>query len=228
MNQKELIRQPAAKTSFLKQAVIGLSDGLIITFAVSTGLAVVYRNPSVILTFAGIAGIFGALILGIGGYFAAKFRMESLAAKTIEEEEQLKNEETIKTIELFRKLDIGEDMQGMAVSEIKKDSNDWKAFLQKNQQPFEIPDKKTLPVTGVIIAFSFLAGTFISVLPYFFLPAKQAMSYSFFINLPLLWLIGFVKSSINGEPALAGGFRLLLLGAATGGAAYLIAGIFNH
>lgn len=228
MSQKEMIQQPVTKTGLLKQAVIGLSDGLIIAFAVATGVGVIYKNLSPILNFTGIAGIFGALIMGIGGYFAAKFRMESLAAKTAEEEEKLKNEETLKTILLFRKLDIGEDMQGQAVSEINKDSNEWKSFLEKNQQPFEVPDKKTLPVTGVIIALSFLAGTFISLIPYLFLPVYQARICSFCINLPLLWLIGFVKSSINGEPALAGGFRLLLLGAATVGAAYLIAGIFNN
>lgn len=227
MNQQEFNRQPVLKNSFLKQAVIGISDGLIICFAATTALSVIYADTTVIVKFAGLLSIICGIILGIGGYLAAKFRMESLATKTVAEEERLKREETDKTIALFQKLGIGEDMQEQAVTEIEKDSFEWKSFLEKNQQPFEIPDKKELPLTGLIIGIAFIIGAALALLPYLLMnDSKTALRYAILFSLPLLLITGFIKSKINGEPVLGGSIRLMLLGAAAAALAWLVAGIF--
>jgi VIT1/CCC1 family predicted Fe2+/Mn2+ transporter len=227
MNQKKIIKQPVLKSSFLKQAVIGLSDGLILAFAIATALSIHYDDNYTIAKVSGIISIMGAVIIGIGGYFSARFRMESLTAKTIEEEERWKKEEIEKTVTLFQRLGIAQDMQEQTATEIEKDSNDWKVFLEKNQQVFEIPDKKELPLTGIIIGLSFIAGAFVSLVAYYLLhDTKEAFKFSIFINLPLLFFTGLIKSKINGEPVIGGGIRLMLLGAAAVAGAYLVAGIF--
>lgn len=229
MNQQDLDRPPVVKTGFLKQAVIGISDGLIICFATTTALSVIYTDTSVIVKFAGLLSILCGIILGIGGYLAAKFRMESLAAKTVAEEERLKKEETDKTVALFQKLGIGEDMQEQAVTEIEKDSLEWKSFLEKNQQPFEIPDKKELPATGIIIGMAFIVGAALALLPYGLKnDSKAALQYAVVLIPALLLVTGFIKSRINGEPALGGSIRLMLLGTAAAALAWLVAGIFVH
>jgi vacuolar iron transporter family protein len=227
MNQQEFKGQPVLKNIFLKQAVIGISDGLIICFAATTALSVIYTDTTIIVKFAGILSIICGIILGIGGYLAAKFRMESLATKTVAEEERLKKEETDKTIALFQKLGIGEDMQEQAVTEIEKDSLEWKSFLEKNQQPFEIPDKKELSSTGIIIGITFIIGAALALLPYLLVSNnRSALQYTIISSLALLLIIGFIKSKINGEPVLGGGIRLMLLGAAAAALAWLVAGIF--
>lgn len=227
MNQQELKGQPVLKSSFIKQAAIGISDGLIICFAAATALSAIRADNPAIIKFAGLLSIICAVILGIGGYLAAKFRMESLAAKTAAEEERLKKEEADKTIALFQKIGIGEDMQEQAVTEIEKDSREWKAFLEKNQQPFEIPDKKELPLTGLIICIAFIAGAALALLPYLLVSNNRiALHYSIIFNLGLLLLIGFIKSNINGEPVLGGSIRLMLLGAAAAALAWVVAGVF--
>lgn len=227
MNQPAFKRQPVLKNSFLKQAVIGASDGLIICFAATTALSAIYTDTFLIVKFAGLLSIICGIIIGIGGYLAAKFRMESLAAKTVAEEERLKKEETDKTIALFQKLGIGEDMQEQAVTEIEKDSLEWKSFLEKNQQPFEIPDKKELPATGIIIGIAFIAGAAFALLPYCLINnISTALLYAVIFSLSSLFITGFTKSKINGEPAWGGAIRLVLLGAAAAALAWLVAGIF--
>ncbi|MBC7936443.1 MAG: VIT1/CCC1 transporter family protein [Rhizobacter sp.] len=227
MNRKDFKEQPVSKNNFLKQAVIGLSDGFIISFAVATALSVIYSDTYVIAKYTGFFSVLCAVILGIAGYLAAKFRMETLAVKTVQEEERLKNEETFKTVALFKKLGIGEDMQEQAATEIEKDSEEWRAFLKKNQQAFEIPDKKELPVTGLVIGLTFIIGAALALIAYFlWRNSREAMQLSICFNIPLLLSIGFIKSYINREPLLWGSFRLLLLGTTAAAAAWLVAGVF--
>ena len=218
---------PTGNNSFLKQAVIGLSDGIIIAFATATACSVLCHDSASVTKLAGILSLGISIIMGIGGYLSAKFRMETLAAKTLAEEEQQAKEETEKTIALFQHLGIGKEMQAQAATEIEKDSVEWKKFLQKNQQPFEIPDKKTLPATGLIIGITFLAGALVALLPYFIFPhPHRAFNISLWINVPVLLAVGYAKSKINGEPIVWGSIRLALLGAAAAAAAYLVAGLF--
>ncbi|RYY45793.1 MAG: hypothetical protein EOO06_15815 [Chitinophagaceae bacterium] len=228
MNEKQFSRNANPGTSIEKLAVIGLSDGLIIAFAVATALYALGKRSEQIIYFSSIAAVLTGIIIGIGGYLSAKFRMESLAAKTVEEEERLKREETEQTIALFKKLGIGDEMQEQAANEIEKDSAEWKRFLQQNEQSFEVPDKKELPWAGLMIGLSFLAGAVPPIAIYWIITeTNKAFQISLLLNAVLMLVVGCIKSNVNREAVLAGGFRLLLLGGAAAGAAYFVAGIFN-
>lgn len=227
MNTETTGQQTASKDNVLKQAVISISDGLIIVLAASTALYVIFENSGSIINYSFWIAIAGGIILGIGGYFSARSRMESLAARSNDEEERSKKEEAEKTIALFQKLDLGSNMQEQAIVEIEKDSEEWKSFLQKNKQDFEMPKKQEVPLTGLIIGISFIAGAMLGLIPYLLFPeVKEAFKVSLWINLPLLFITGLIKSKVNAEPLISGSVRLLLLGAAITAAAYLIARIF--
>lgn len=219
--------QPVNRNASWKLAVVGLSDGMILSLTLTTILFVVTNERNSILLIAGIAALAGALVIGTGGYFAAKFRMESLTLRSEEEQKRLNTAETQKTITLFKHLDLGSDMQEQAAHEIEKDSEEWKAFVQKNEQPFEVPDKKQLPVAAFIIGFSYLAGALFPLLSYAFVDeldiAFKAAVVSTLIVLPV---VGYIKSAVNGEPQLWGALRLLLLGVAAVTCGWMLALVF--
>ncbi|RYY69397.1 MAG: hypothetical protein EOO13_09635 [Chitinophagaceae bacterium] len=227
MSEKELKQPLPVKSGIGKQAVIGISDGLIVAFALATALYVLQYNSVQIVKMAGLVSIIIGMLVGIGGYLSAKFRMESLASKTVEEEQRLMQEETETTIRLFQKLGIDEAMQAQAATEIEKDSEEWKNFLLKNEQSFEIPNRKELPLTGIIIGLSSIFGGLVGVLTYFiWADINTAFKFSLLINLLLLFIVGVVKSKVNKEAVVTGGFRVMALGAAAAAGAYLVAGTF--
>lgn len=206
-------QQPVSNNSFWKQAVVGLSDGIIISLAFGTALFVVFNEKDIIIKITFIAAIAGALLISIAGYYAAKSRMEGLSIKSEEEERQIKELERLKTIALFKKLDLGNDMQEQAASEIEKESAEWRAYLQKNQQPLEIPDKNQLPFTAFIIGISYLVGAIIPLIPIFLIQnIASAFKWSVALSLFILPIVGYIKSRINGETLVWGSVRLLLLG----------------
>lgn len=208
--------------------VIGISDGLIIPFAIFTGLSVIVSDKEVIVLAGAVVIVAGAIILGLGGYFAAKGRLEGFAQKTAEEEEILKRDELDKTLLLFKQLDLGKDMQDQAAEVIENDSNEWKAYLKEHLADLEINDSSQLLKTAVIIGLSYAIGGLIPLLPYlYFKRIPDAFTWSCIITLLTLVVVGFVKSKVNKEPLLWGTFRLMLLGGVAAAAAFAVARIFT-
>ncbi len=213
--------------SVWKAIVIGLTDGIIISLALNTALSVVFKTRDVVVNTGLIAAIIGAIVISIGGYFAARYRMESLSLKSEEEEKKLHAEETARTISLFKKLNLGNDMQEQAAYEIEKGSAEWKAFLQQNQQSLEVPDKSKLPVTAIIIGLSYLVAALVPLVPFIIIDAiDKALTYSIIVSLIVLPITGYIKSRINGENALWGLARLLILGVSAVAAVWFVAKIF--
>ena len=208
--------------------VIGISDGLIIPFAIITGLSVI-AGDKVIIVQGGLAIIVvGAFVLGLGGYFAAKSRQENFAQKTAEQEALTKKDELDKTLHLFKQLDLGKDMQDQAAEVIENDSNEWKAYLKEHQVDLEINDTSKLPKTALIIGLSYAIGGMIPLLPYiYFTNTADAFVWSCSITLIALLIVGFIKSKVNKEPLLWGTFRLMLLGGVAAAVAFGVARIFT-
>ncbi len=208
--------------------VIGISDGLIIPFAIITGLSVIAADKLIIVQGGLAAIVVGAFVLALGGYFAAKSRQESFAQQTAEEEAAAKKDELDKTIHLFKQLDLDQDMQDQAAEVIENDSNEWKAYLKKHQVDLEINDTSKLPKTALIIGLSYAIGGMIPLLSYlYFTNTAEAFVWSCSITLLALVIVGFIKSKVNKEPLLWGTFRLMLLGGVAAAVAYAVASIFT-
>ncbi len=208
--------------------VIGISDGLIIPFAIITGLSVIAADKVIIVQGGLMVIVVGAFVLGLGGYLAAKSRQESFAQKTAEQEALTKKEELDKTLHLFKQLDLGKDMQDQAAEVIEKDSNEWKAYLKEHQAELEIHDISQLPKTALIIGLSYAIGGMIPLLPYlYFTNIADAFFWSCSITLLALVIVGFIKSKVNKEPLLWGTFRLMLLGGVAAAVAFAVARIFT-
>ncbi|RYF89396.1 MAG: hypothetical protein EOO03_06150 [Chitinophagaceae bacterium] len=209
--------------------LIGISDGLIIPFALSVGFNVLLATTTMVW-YAGLAVVLaGAIVMGFGSYLAAKDRQESFANKTEAEESALKKAELEKTLRLFRQLNLGQDMQNQAAEEIEKDSNEWKAYLQKHMGTAEVQETGTAGKTAIIIGLAFIAGGIIPLLPYAIVNAKQdALQCSAAITLLCLLTFGYAKSKANNEPVLWGTIRLVLMGAAASGLVYFVAKIFAN
>ena len=208
--------------------VIGISDGLIIPFAITTGLSVIAPNNELIVQAGIIAIVAGAIIMGLGGYFAAKGRHESFAIKTAGEEEKIKKEELERTVLLFKQLDLGKDMQDQAAEVIENDSNEWKAYLEEHLPELEISETAQLPKTAILIGLSYAFGGLIPLLPYLYLnDKKEALIYSCVTTVIALIVFGYIKSKVNKEPILWGTFRLMILGIIAAAAAYAVARIFT-
>ena len=85
-------------SEFVRDMVIGMSDGLTVPFALAAGLAGVANVPTSIIVTAGLAEIAaGSIAMGLGGFLAARSDAEHYVSEKLREEREV---ETVPEVEL--------------------------------------------------------------------------------------------------------------------------------
>src|SRR5678816_2179550 len=130
-------------SDFLRDVVIGMSDGLTVPFALAAGLTGAVANSSIIVI-AGIAEIVaGSIAMGLGGYLSGKTEQDHYSSEVkreYDEVEHLREVELFETKEFFKNIGLSEELQDKATEEIAKDKKQWVDFMMKYELGLENPD----------------------------------------------------------------------------------------
>ena len=115
-------------SDFITDAVIGMSDGLTVPFALAAGLSGAVSSNAIILT-AGVAEIVaGCIAMGLGGYLAGKTEQEhyqSELKREFEEVETVPEREMQEVMEIFADYGISQEGQTILANELAKDKTKW-------------------------------------------------------------------------------------------------------
>jgi vacuolar iron transporter family protein len=218
-------------SDFLRDVVIGMSDGLTVPFALAAGLSGAVDKSSIIVI-AGIAEIAaGSIAMGLGGYLSGKTEQDHYANEEKREHyevENLRERELEETKEFFANIGLSKALQEQATEEISKDKNRWVDFMMKYELGLDKPDPKRASKSALNIGLSYIVGGIIPLSPYFFIKdSTEALKYSVIATLFCLFIFGYFKSKMTGVNPLLGAIRVMLIGALAAGAAYGIAKLFE-
>ena len=224
--------QHLRSSDFLRDVVIGMSDGLTVPFALAAGLSGAVDNSSIIVI-AGIAEIAaGSIAMGLGGYLSGKTEQDHYKNEEKREHnevETLRHIEIEETKEFFANIGLSKEIQEQATEEISRDKNRWVEFMMKYELGLDKPDPKRATKSALNIGISYIVGGIIPLSPYFFITdAKGALQYSVVATLICLFIFGFFKSKLTGVNPLWGAIRVTLIGAVAAAAAFGIASLFDH
>ncbi|KAK3074440.1 Protein ccc1 [Teratosphaeriaceae sp. CCFEE 6253] len=115
----------------IRDATIGLSDGLTVPFALVTGLSAL--GSSSVVIYGGLAELIaGAISMGLGGYLGAKSEAEAYQAALAETRAIVENDhQTAASLvrDTFGKYDFPEDALASMVSSLRASSTDMVDFL---------------------------------------------------------------------------------------------------
>ena len=214
-------------SDFIKDIVIGMSDGLTVPFALAAGLSGAVDSSSLVIT-AGIAEIAaGSIAMGLGGYLAGRAEIDhydSEKRREYYEIEHLKEKEIAETEEIFLSMGLSETTVKSAVLELSKDSDKWVNFMMKYELDLETPDPKRARNSAFTIGFSYIVGGTIPLAPYFFTDTPQfGLIISAVVTLISLFVFGYFKSKLTGQPLFKGALKVMAIGAIAAAAAYGIA-----
>jgi VIT1/CCC1 family predicted Fe2+/Mn2+ transporter len=223
--------QHATSSNFIKDVVIGMSDGLTVPFALAAGLSGAVQHSGLIVI-AGLAEITaGSIAMGLGGYLAGKTEQDfynSELKREYEEVDALPDEEKREVKVFFQELGLSEDIQDKAVAEITKDKKKWVDFMMKYELNLEEPDPKRARNSALNIGGSYIVGGLVPLSPYFFIDTpSQALPVSVALTLICLFIFGFFKSKVTGVHPLVGALKVTLIGAAAAAAAFFVAKLFK-
>lgn len=217
-------------TEIIRDVVIGMSDGLTVPFALAAGLSGAVDNNAIIIT-AGVAEIIaGSIAMGLGGYLAAKTEYEHYQAEEIreyDEIEHLRDVEIKETKEIFSAYGLSDHSVNLVVDELVKDKNKWVEFMMRYELGLEKPDVKRAAKSAFNIGTSYIVGGLIPLIAYIITDTPQkGFSISTITTLLALFIFGYIKSKVIGQPPFKGAFRVLLIGAIAAGVAYMTARLF--
>ena len=219
-------------SEFITDIVIGMSDGLTVPFALAAGLSGAVQHNSIVIT-AGIAEIVaGSIAMGLGGYLAGKTEQEHFQAelkREYDEIEEIPEEEKKEVRLIFAQYGLNEQTQNSIADELAKDKDKWVEFMMKYELGLEKPNINRARNSAATIGLSYIVGGLIPLSGYFFTQTPyQGLIVSAILTVICLFLFGYSKSKVTGQPLIKGAVKVTLIGVTAAAAAFMVAKAFNH
>jgi VIT1/CCC1 family predicted Fe2+/Mn2+ transporter len=218
-------------SQIVRDMVIGLSDGLTVPFALAAGLTGAIQSTDIVIT-AGLAEIVaGSIAMGLGGYLAGKTEIEhyeSELKREYEEVERFPEIEKKEVQEIFESYGLSQQSTKLIVDEMAKDKNKWVNFMMRFELGLEEPDINRARQSALTIGVSYILGGLVPLSPYFFSgTTSTGLFYSCLVTTLCLFLFGYLKSKIIGQPPLAGALRITAIGTLAAASAFYVARLIN-
>src|SRR5437016_7784049 len=154
---------------FVRDIVIGMSDGLTVPFALAAGLSGTVQSTHIVVI-AGLAEIAaGSIAMGLGGYLAAKTELEHYRSEEQREyvETQEKTErEKEEVAEIFHGYGLSVEQAAPIVEAISADTKRWVDFMMRFELGLEAPDADRARKSASLIAASDAVRGLLPLFPY--------------------------------------------------------------
>lgn len=215
----------------IRDIVIGMSDGLTVPFALAAGLSGAVNSSAIVIT-AGIAEIVaGSIAMGLGGFLAGKTEADHYASelqREYDEVARVPEQEKIEVKEVFAGFGLSPQLQNQVADEMAKDTHKWVDFMMRYELGLEKPEANRARQSALTIGFSYIVGGIIPLSPYFFIAQSSvALYYSCAVTVLCLFVFGYFKSKVTGQPAFSGALKVVVIGALAAAAAFAVAKLIN-
>ncbi len=215
----------------VRDAVIGMSDGLTVPFALAAGLSGAVDNTSIIVI-AGLAEIAaGAIAMGLGGYLAGRHDVEHYASERDREHREIHeipDDEVIEVHEVLQQYGLTADEATPIVESLRRRPDAWVDFMMRFELGLERPDPRRALRSALTIGSAYVVGGLIPLLPYMVVSAAlTALVASAAVTLVALFVFGWIKARFTGMPPLRSAVQTVLIGGLAAGAAFAIARLIS-
>ncbi|MEY4902898.1 MAG: hypothetical protein RLZZ292_713 [Bacteroidota bacterium] len=219
-------------SDFITDIVIGMSDGLTVPFALAAGLSGAVSSNTIVIT-AGIAEIVaGCIAMGLGGYLAGKTEQEHYQSELRREYEEVENvpeKELQEVKEIFAEYGIDADGQTLLATQLAKDKTKWVNFMMKFELGLEEPNPNRARNSALTIGLSYFIGGLLPLTAYFLTDTpKEGLALSALITTICLFVFGYFKSKLTGQPPIIGALKVTAIGLIAAAAAYFVAVGFDR
>ncbi|MCW3110692.1 MAG: protein of unknown function transrane [Segetibacter sp.] len=214
-------------SDFITDVVIGMSDDLTVPFALAAGMSSAVSNNHIVTT-AGIAEIVaGSIAMGLGGFLAGKTEQEHYVSELKREYAEVETvpaeeKEEIKVI--LAEYGLSNNAQNIIADEFARDKDKWVKFMMRYELGLEQPDAHRASKSALTIGASYIVGGIIPLTPYFFTRMPlDGLKISAGITIVSLFIFGYCKSKVTGQPILKGALKVTIIGALAAAAAFFVA-----
>ena len=219
-------------TSFnLPEIILGGQDGLVNVLGVILGVAAATGESRIVIV-AGLAATFAESIsmaavaytwkLAEADYYQSEYEREKWEIEHIPQGEK----EEIKT--LYQSYGFTGNILDSIVEQITKNKKLWLQVMMEQELKLTPVDRKEAFPAAIIVGLSALAGSFIPLTSYFFLPISLATIVSLIISSLTLYGVGFYKAKKTlGRKFIHSGLEMMIIGMLAALVGYVIGNLFK-
>lgn len=218
-------------SNFVRDIVIGMSDGLTVPFALAAGLSGAVQNTRLIVV-GGLAEIAaGSIAMGLGGYLAARGDAEHYEQERMREEREIieiPEEEKAEVSRVFEAYGLTKAQSMPIVEALSEHPKSWVDFMMRYELGLEAPDPRRAITSAATIAASYVAGGLIPLSPYIILGnAVRGLEFSAIVTLAALGIFGYMKGRFTGTGPLRSATQTVVIGGLAAAAAFVLAKLIS-
>ena len=219
----------AAGGPWVRDVMLGLNDGLVASFAVTSGVAGAFTtgNAAVMAGLSEMLG--GAVAMGLAAFISARSQVEFYQSEIEREREEIErwpDRERDEISAIYREKGFAGPLLEQIVAHITSDPERWSNVMMReelgfNEQSFDRPLRSAFAVGS-----SYLCGAFVPVWPYIFFEPTQGVLISAISTVVVLFAVGALKTIITSRSWWRSGFESMLTGIAAASVTYVAGRLF--
>jgi vacuolar iron transporter family protein len=213
----------AAGGPSLRDLMLGLNDGLVASFAVTSGVAGAFASSRIVVM-AGLAEMLGgAVSMGLAAFISARSQIEFYHSEIERERDEIRRwpereREEIRTI--YRAKGFGGELLERIVAHITADPERWSDVMMREELGMAVESFDKPLRSALTVGLSYLAGATVPVLGYLFVPAHQGLMISVVATVGTLFAVGAAKTMITARSWWRSGLESMATGIAAAAVTY--------
>jgi len=218
------------KSNCLSDIILGGQDGLVNVLGVLLGVAAAAQETRIVIA-AGLAATFAESIsmaavaytskLSEYEYYLSELRRErkDISVKPEEEREEIR--------EIYRKKGFEGQLLDEIVKVITASEKIWLETMMSDELRLAEIDRFRPLQSAVLVGLSALLGSFIPLVPFFFVSIQASVFISILVSALALFIIGAVKASMTVGRQVRSGLQMAIIGIVSALAGYGVGLLFQ-
>lgn len=212
----------AAGGRLIRDLMLGLNDGLVASFAVTSGVAGAFDSQRVVVM-AGLAETLGgAVSMSLAALISARSQIEFYQSEIEREREEIRRwpereREEIRAI--YRGKGFGGALLEQIVAHITAEPGRWSNVMMREELGFS-GDFDAPARSALAVGISYLAGALVPVIPYWFWSPQAGIWASAIATVACLFAVGAAKTVITSRSWWRSGLESMMSGVAAAAVTY--------
>ncbi len=203
--------------SLIRDLMLGLNDGMVASFAVTSGVAGAFNSQRVVIM-AGLAETLGGTIsMGLAAFISARSQIEFYQSEIERERDEIRRwpdreREEIRSI--YRSKGFTGALLEQIVSHITAEPDRWRNVMMREELGFSEESFEPPVRSGIVVGIAYFAGALIPVIPYFLVPPPRGIVFSALAAVAALFAVGAAKTVITSRRWWVSGLESMMTGVA--------------
>jgi VIT1/CCC1 family predicted Fe2+/Mn2+ transporter len=215
----------------MRDLMLGLNDGLVAAFAVTSGIAGAFADPQVVIM-AGLAETLGgAVSMGLAAFASARAQYEFYQSEIRREHDEItrwpeREREEIRAI--YRNKGFSEPLLDQIVTHITADSMRWRNVMMREELGFGSDIDDPPLYSGLTVGIAYLFGAMVPVIPYALVSPHYGILASAVTTVLILFVVGAAKTIVTVRPWWRSGLESMAIGIAAAAVTYAAGLLFSR